>query len=148
MKIILQQDIKGKGKELDIIDVANGYGNFLIAQGKAALATELNLAMRQRDIDRAQDEANDFLLLCMRRDEELRGKVFTFYRKPMPDGSTNKAVTKKEVLAEINKLYEPYSSIEAKQLSMSNIKMFGKHEVFIKFHKQVITPIFIEVKSE
>ena len=145
MKIILMQDIKGKGKALDIKEFANGYANFLISQGKAEPATELNLAKRQRDINRAQDEANDFLLLCMRRDEELRGRVFKFYRKPMPDGSTNKAVTKKEVLAEINKLYEPYSSIDTKQLSMDNIKMFGKHEVFIKFHKQVITPIFVEV---
>ena len=144
MKVILLEDIKGKGKALDIKEFANGYANFLITHGKAEPATELNLAKRQRDIDRAIDEANDFLQMCLNQDEELRGKVFTFYRKPMPDGSTNKAVTKTELMP---LLIKELPDLNAKQVAMDNIKTFGKHEVFIKLHKQVITPIFVEVKS-
>ena len=118
MKVILLDDIKGKGKVLDIKEFANGYANFLISQGKAEPATELNLAKRQRDIDRAQDEANDFLQMCWEQDDQLKGKVFTFYRKPMPDGSTNKAVTKKELL-QLLISYVP--GLESKQIIMSNI---------------------------
>ena len=144
MKVILTQDVKGKGKELDIKDFANGYANFLITQGKAIPATEENLAKRQRDIDRAQDEAIDFLQLCFHQGHDLQDKVFTFYRKPMPDGSTNKTVTKKELMQELVKIVP---SLQAKQVEMNNIKTFGKHEVLIKLHKEVITSVFVEVKA-
>lgn len=144
MKVILQEDIKGKGKELEIKDFANGYANFLITQGKAVPATELNLAKRQRDIDRAQDEANDFLQMCWEQDDQLKGKVFTFYRKPMPDGSTNKAVTKKDLMPELIKIVP---GLDTKQIMMDNIKTFGKHDINIKLHKEVISKIFVEVKA-
>jgi len=144
MKVILLEDIKGKGKTLDIKDFANGYANFLISQGKAEPATELNLAKRQRDIDRAIDEANDFLQMCWEQDDQLKGKVFTFYRKPMPDGSANKAVTKKDLMPELVKIVP---GLEAKQIMMDNIKTFGKHDINIKLHKEVISKIFVEVKA-
>lgn len=144
MKVILQEDIKGKGKELEIKDFANGYANFLITQGKAVPATELNLAKRQRDINRAQDEANDFLQMCWEQDDQLKGKVFTFYRKPMPDGSTNKAVTKKDLMPELIKIVP---GLDTKQIMMDNIKTFGKHDINIKLHKEVISKIFVEVKA-
>ena len=40
MKVILLTDVKGKGKEGDIINVADGYArNVLIAKGNALEAT-------------------------------------------------------------------------------------------------------------
>ena len=40
MKVILQKDVKGKGKKGQMIDVAEGYArNFLIPKGMAVLAT-------------------------------------------------------------------------------------------------------------
>ena len=144
MKVILLEDIKGKGKALDIKEFANGYANFLISQGKAEQATELNLAKRQRNIDRAINEANDFLQMCWEQDDQLKGRVFTFYRKPMPDGSTNKAVTKRDLMPELIKIVP---GLDAKQIIMDNIKTFGKHDVNIKLHKEVISKIFVEVKT-
>src|SRR3989344_2813830 len=40
MKIILKEDVRGVGRKYEVKDVADGYArNFLIARGKAALAT-------------------------------------------------------------------------------------------------------------
>ena len=40
MKVILQKDVKGKGKKGQMIDVAEGYArNFLLPQKLAVLAT-------------------------------------------------------------------------------------------------------------
>ena len=40
MKVILKQDVKGKGKKGQMIEVAEGYArNFLLPRGLAALAT-------------------------------------------------------------------------------------------------------------
>ena len=40
MKVILLEDVKGKGKKGDLINVSDGYGrNFLIARGLASEPT-------------------------------------------------------------------------------------------------------------
>ena len=44
MKVILLEEIKGKGGEGDVVDVARGFANnYLLPQGKAVLATPGNL---------------------------------------------------------------------------------------------------------
>ena len=43
MKIILLEDVKGKGKKDEIKELPNGYANFLIAKKLALLANEENL---------------------------------------------------------------------------------------------------------
>ena len=54
MKVILQEDVKGKGKKGDLIEVSEGYGrNFLMPRGLAEAATADNL-----NVKKAQDEAH------------------------------------------------------------------------------------------
>ena len=43
MKVILIKDVKGRGKKGEVIDVANGYGNFLLTSKNAIEATNENL---------------------------------------------------------------------------------------------------------
>ena len=43
MKIILIKDLKGKGKKGDIIEVAAGYGNNLVRNNTAILASPENM---------------------------------------------------------------------------------------------------------
>ena len=44
MKVILTQDIKGKGFKDEIKDFPNGYANFIIRNNQAVMATPQNLA--------------------------------------------------------------------------------------------------------
>ena len=43
MKVVLLQDVKGKGKKYEVKDMAQGYANYLIKQSLALPATEDNL---------------------------------------------------------------------------------------------------------
>ena len=48
MKVILQEDVKGKGKKGDLIEVSEGYGrNFLMPRGLAEPATADNLNVKK-----------------------------------------------------------------------------------------------------
>ena len=57
MEIILREDIKGLGYKNDVVKVKPGYGrNYLIPQGKAALATRENMAQieaRRAELEKA-----------------------------------------------------------------------------------------------
>ena len=55
MKIILLEDVKGKGKKYQIITAADGYCTFLIRQNKALPATSDNLKLLEKKL--AEQEA-------------------------------------------------------------------------------------------
>ena len=59
MKVILKQDVKGKGKKGQMIEVAEGYArNFLLPRGLAALATtDAVNTMRLQEKAKARAEA-------------------------------------------------------------------------------------------
>ena len=43
MKVIMLEDVKGKGKKGEVKDFPNGFANFLIKQNKAMDATPANM---------------------------------------------------------------------------------------------------------
>ena len=59
MKVILQQDVKGKGKKGQLVEVSEGYGrNYLLPRGLAVAATADNMnQMKQAEEARAHREA-------------------------------------------------------------------------------------------
>ena len=60
MKVILLKEVKGKGGEGDVVDVARGYANnYLLPQGFAILATPGNLKqleMRKKNIAKREEQ--------------------------------------------------------------------------------------------
>ena len=59
MKVILQQDVKGKGKKGQLVEVSEGYGrNYLLPRKLAILATADNMnQMKQAEEARKHREA-------------------------------------------------------------------------------------------
>ena len=53
MKIILIKDLKGKGKKGDIIEVAAGYGNNLVRNNTAILASPENMQKLEEEKNQA-----------------------------------------------------------------------------------------------
>ena len=86
MKVILTSDVKGKGKKDDILDVANGYGNFLITNKLAVMASEENLKelARRQEQDRINLENKKNVLEKLKA--EIQGKFISVYIKMGADG--------------------------------------------------------------
>ena len=73
MKIILLKDAKKQGKSGGILEVKDGYGNFLISKGDAVVATKVSVNIL--DKENKEREANE-LLNIKKCEEEITLKGF------------------------------------------------------------------------
>ena len=151
MKVILQEDVKGKGKKGELVNVSDGYArNFLFPKKMAVPATQENLTVMKRqerekkqktDADRAKaneiaEALGDKLVKINARGGGDKGKLF---------GS----ITSKEITEELQKQHG--IEIEKNKIIQDEpIKTFGSHEVKCKLGFEitgVINVLVVEGKN-
>ena len=137
MKVILQQDVKGKGKKGQTVEVADGYArNYLLPRNLAVVANADNMnAMRIKEkarlaqMEREKAEALEYA-------ERLKGIVVKISARAGGAGKLFGAVTSKEIsdaLAEQHGM-----NIEKNRIVQSEpIKSFGTYEVKCKLGYEV-----------
>ena len=144
MKVILLKDVKGKGKKDDIIEVNNGYGNFLINNKDAIILNDQNLKKleenkRQEEIDR---ENRRNLLLQLK--SEVENKTVTIYIKQGTDGKLFGHVTSKQVVDE----FEAQNGIhlDKRKLELpADINAIGIYQGVINLDKDIQATFQINV---
>ena len=122
MKIILTQDIKGKGKKGQMIEAAEGYArNFLIPKGLAVLATA--------------DAVNTMNLQAKAKAKaDAEGKLFG-------------AITGATIAEELKKQFD--IDVDPKKLVIADpIKTFGPHAVKAKLGYEVSGTVNVLVVEE
>ena len=148
MKVILQKDVKGKGKKGQMIDVAEGYArNFLLPQKLAVLATTdamntMNLQAKAKA--KADAEAKAAAM-------EIAGKLKNCQVKIVAKGGNGGklfgAVTGKEISAALKEQYG--MEIDSKKLVLSEpIKSFGGYEVKAKLGFEISGTVQVLVVEE
>ena len=146
MKVILQQDVKGKGKKGELVNVSDGYArNFLLPRKLAVQATNENLAVmkqqekeKQKKIERDKAKANeistklgDVLVKISARGGGDGGKLF---------GS----ITTKEISEELQKQHG--IEIEKNKIVQDEpIKSFGSYEIKCKLGFEITGIIHVLV---
>jgi len=133
MKVILQQDVKGQGKQGQMIDVADGYArNFLLPRKLAIVATPENTAaMKQQEKARLRKLEED-KAAAMDIAEKLQGLVVKIpARSGGAGGKLFGAVTSKEIA---EALHEQHGvEIEKNRIVQEeHIKTFGTYEIKCK----------------
>ena len=129
MKIILKQDIRGKGKKGQMIEAAEGYArNYLIPRGLAVEATAdavntMNLQAKAKAKADAEAKAEALAIA-----EKLKSCQVKIAAKGGEGGKLFGAITGKEIAAA---LAEQFSlTIDGKKLVLEQpIKSFGSYEV-------------------
>ncbi len=144
MKIILTEDVKGKGVKGDIIDVANGYANFLIAGNKAALATPENLKKAKEDKEKEKEEALRYLQLMNKLKADIENKSINVYIKMGEDGKLFGSVTTKQIADEFEKQYGIH--IDKRKIELTNeINSLGIYDGEVHLHKDIVAKFEIHV---
>ena len=144
MKVVLLQDVKGKGKKGDTITVADGYGrNFLIARG---LGVEPN-AQILNDFDgkasSQQFKIDTETAAAQENAKTLDGKTFEMSVKGGDSGKLFGSITAKEIAEFIAQ--KTGIKVDKKKVETDTIKAFGAYPVTVKLYKGISAKITVNV---
>ena len=148
MKVILQKDVKGKGKKGQMIDVAEGYArNFLLPQKLAVLATAdamntMNLQAKAKAKADAEAKAAATAIA-----EKLKSCQVKIVAKGGVGGKLFGAVTGKEISTALKEQFA--MEIDSKKLVLAEpIKSFGSYEVKAKLGFEISGTVYVLVVEE
>ena len=148
MKVILTQDVRGKGKKGQLIEAAEGYArNFLLPKGMAVLATAdavntMNLQAKAKA--KADAEAKAAALEIAEKLKRCQVKIAA---KGGEGGKLFGAVTGKEIAAALKEQYG--MDVDSKKLVLDQpIKTFGSFEVKAKLGFEISGTVYVLVTEE
>ncbi|MEL6548806.1 MAG: 50S ribosomal protein L9 [Pseudomonadota bacterium] len=144
MDIILLERVAKLGQMGEVVSVKEGYArNFLIPQGKALRANEINLA--RFEAEKAQLEANN---LETKKEAEslaakLDGETFVVIRSASDAGSLYGSVTPRDAA---DAATEAGFTVDKKQIALTGpIKELGLHDLTVQLHPEVDATITLNV---
>lgn len=148
MKVILQQDVRGKGKKGQMIEVAEGYArNFLLPKNLAVLATaDAMNTMKLQAKAKAKADAE-----AKAAAQELAGKLkgcqVKIAAKGGAGGKLFGAVTAKEISEQLKAQRD--MELDSKKLVLAEpIKTFGSFEVKAKLGFEITGTVYVLVCEE
>ena len=147
MKVILQQDVRGKGKKGELIEAAEGYArNYLLPRKLAIPATPDAInTMKLQDAARRKEEAAN-RAAAVETADKLRGKTVKITAKGGAGGKLFGAVTGKEISEALSE--QLGVSVAKQQLVLEPIKTFGTPEIKAKLGYEVSAGFSVEVVEE
>ena len=146
MKVILLQDVKGKGKKGQMIEVSDGYArNFMLPKKLAieATADAIN-TMRMNDKatqERIAKEKAEALALS----KQLREMTLVVTAKGGGQGRLFGAVTNAEIAAALEK--QGIKLDKRKIVLAENIKNVGTYTVTCKLGYEISAPLTVKIEE-
>lgn len=146
MKVILLENIKGKGKKDEIIEVADGYGLHLIREKKAIEASKGGMKILNQQIEARQNEHKILEEQALKDKQVLEAKSLEFQLKVGKDGKVFKSVSHKQI---VDKIYEEYQlKVDKRKFkSKDSINTLGVTNVELELYKGVVATIKVAIKE-
>ena len=147
MKIILLEDIKGKGKKDEIIEVASGFATHLIRNKQAVEASKGGV--KKLDNQKAARIQEDEMLkqTALKNKEILEKKSLEFQLNVGKDGRVFKSVSHKQI---IDKVLNEYNiKLDKRKFKhKESINSLGVTNVEIELHKGVIATLKVAIREQ
>lgn len=144
MKVVLQENIKGLGKKLDVVEVSEGYArNFLLPRKKAILADNKGLSeatSKKASIDfKRQTAINE----AKQIKEKLDNALIQFELKAK-NGKFFGSVTSKEISEKLMTVYS--INVDKKKIELEDsVKSPGIYTAKVKLFEGVVANLKVKV---
>jgi len=148
MKVILSEDVKGKGKKGQMIEVSDGYArNFLFTKGLAIEATAANVnVMKTKQAAESAKKAKE-LAAAKELAEKLSKVALTIKIKAGESGKLFGAISNKDIAEELKKQHS--FDIDKKKIVLPDvIKSVGTFTVQAKLYNEVSAKFNVTVEAE
>lgn len=145
MKVILLCDVKGQGKKDQIVEVSDGYArNFLFPQKKAIPADAKATNELKNKEESKQFKINEDRKAAQALADKINNVEIEIVMGHGADGRLYGSVTAKDIAEELKKKLS-IDVDKRKILLKESIRAYGKHEVQIKVHPEVIAKFIVYV---
>ena len=147
MKVILLSELRGKGGEGDVIDVADGFANnWLLPQKIAIRATEGNLKQLEQKRNNIAKREVARIADAEERKAQLEGKGVRVIAKVGDEGQLFGSVTADQIADAV--LEQLGIEVDRKRVDLKPIKMAGDHDVQINMYRDIHATIVVSVNDE
>ena len=147
MEVILKQDVKGTGKEGQIVKVSDGFArNKLIPAGLAIEATEANKRAIAREKARRAEKIAQETAAAKAFAAELSKQPVTVKTKVGDNGKLFGSITSIDIAEAIRE--QTGNEVDRKKIVLAKpIKETGLHEVEIKLYTDVVAKIKVRIEG-
>lgn len=145
MKVVLNQDVKGIGKKLQIVEVSEGYArNFLLPRKLANVADNKTVNEASTKKEAIEFKKSQELKKANEWKEKIE-KTYIEFRHKVGEGSKLfGSITEKEIAEEVNKKFG--FKIDKKKISLNMpIKNLGTYSANIKLYEGVVAKLKVVV---
>ena len=148
MKVILNQDVKGKGKKGQLVEVSDGYArNFLLPKGLAKEATNTNINIMNGKNDAAAYHQQVALDEAQATKEKMEAVEVVLSAKAGENGKLFGSITSKDVAEALT--MQHHIKLDKKKFVMPDgIKVLGTTTVDVKIHQGVTGKLKVTVKGQ
>ena len=148
MEVILKKDVDNLGFIDDLVTVKNGYGrNFLIPQGHAILATPSAKKVLSENLKQRAYKDKKVVDAAKSQAEKLNGLDIKLTAKAGEADKLFGSITDADLA---DALAKNGVEIDRKYITIAggNIKRLGQYEASLRFHRDVVANLTLDVIAE
>lgn len=145
MKVVLNQDIKGIGKKLQIVEVSEGYArNYLLPKKLAILADNKAVNEAKGKTDAIKFKKSEEIKEAEAKKAKIEKSYIEFRHKLGDGGRLFGSVTEKDIAEKLKEISN--IEVDKKKIVIKNpIKQVGSYTVEIKLYEGIIAKLKLVV---
>ncbi len=136
MKVILQKDIKKKGKKGEVIEVAAGYANYLLTSQQAIEATPENMQLIEDEKEKRKEQAKQDFEEAKQLKKRIDYRAVKVYVKLGKNGKLFGKINTKQIADAFKEQHG--IDIDKRKIQLNQpITALGTYQVDVKLHKEI-----------